>query len=102
MKRLGKLLLTAGLITTLAFGAIGCGNSKESNGTKETESASEDTEKIKVRIGCVGENNVLTDALGVAQEKGYLEEEMGESRIRGGSHWLCSGRTCNQRSICGK
>lgn len=84
MRKLGKLLLTVGLIGTLAFGSIGCGNSKESNGTqetKETENAGKQNNnasggKIKVRIGCVGENNVLTDALGIAQEKGYLDEEM--------------------------
>ena len=84
MRKLGRLLLTVGLIGTLAFGAIGCGSSKENTKTqetKETEStekqdSSASGEKIKVRIGCVGENNVLTDALGIAQEKGYLDEEM--------------------------
>lgn len=84
MRKLGKLLLTVGLIGTLAFGAIGCGSSKDNNQTQETkETESTETqdnsasgEKIKVRIGCVGENNVLTDALGIAQEKGYLDEEM--------------------------
>ena len=76
MRKLGKLLFTVGLIGTLAFGAVGCGNSNENNGTQETKNAgtqdnSASGEKTKVRIGCVGENDVLADALGIAQEKGY-------------------------------
>lgn len=80
MRKLGKLLVTAALAATMAFGVIGCGSSGKTqeteNAKKQEQSNSDDAAKIKVRIGCVGENNVLTDALGIAQEKGYLDEEM--------------------------
>lgn len=83
MKKLGKKLMTVAMAAVLAVGVIGCGESKE---TKKEEKKTEDVAasqsnatdngKIKVRLGCVTENNVLSNAFGIAQEKGFLDEEM--------------------------
>ncbi|MCR5624962.1 MAG: ABC transporter substrate-binding protein [Lachnospiraceae bacterium] len=81
-----KDLLKKVTVTMTAFaltGALltGCGNSANagSNGKAESESSSsesKDEESKKIRIGCVGQGNVLGAAVGVADELGYMKEEL--------------------------
>lgn len=82
MRKISKNFLLAAMVATLAVGTLGCGKSSDSKedtkatATNQQSEVSDSTEKVKIRIGCVGESNVLTDALGIAQEKGFLDEEM--------------------------
>ncbi len=97
---LKKEMMAFAMAGTLIFGLVGCGSSSsdtsESETTAESETAVEseaaaesetssddedtaeaDTEGLKtVRIGTVGENNTMEDALGIAEEEGFIEEEL--------------------------
>ncbi len=85
-KRILALTMTGALLA----GLVGCGSASTSTAGNEDTSTSvtvtENTaaendgaassDKITVRIGTVGENNTMEDALGIAQEEGFLEEEL--------------------------
>lgn len=88
MKKIMVLCLIAGLtVGTAACGKRDTGNQSETNtapvsetdtaAAGETSTGAEDETGLKpVRIGAVGQSNVLTEAAGIAQENGYLEEEL--------------------------
>ncbi len=82
-----KKLMAIGLAAVLTAGAVGCSNSStdsqsgEPSSTPTESSTSEtaggdNTELKTVRIGAIGQSNVLSDNAGIAQQKGYLEEEL--------------------------
>lgn len=83
MKRLKmKTVLLAVTLGTMVFGAAGCGTkSADNTGTQNETSAKNETQvsgKLKeFRVGCGDAiNNQLNDLAQVAQDNGYLEEEL--------------------------
>lgn len=77
-----KKLLLATAIGTMIIGATGCGTKAESSNGTENAAASEKTtqtsgELKEFRVGCGdATNNQLNDLAQVAQNNGYLEEEL--------------------------
>lgn len=82
-----KRIIAISMLGILAIGIVGCGNGKtgsknESKASKVQSTGvskkdSEDKKELKtVRIGAIGQSNVLSESAGIAQEKGYLEEEL--------------------------
>lgn len=77
-----KKLLLAVAIGTMVIGATGCGTKTESSNGTENAVASEKTtqtngELKEFRVGCGdATNNQLNDLAQVAQNNGYLEEEL--------------------------
>jgi sulfonate transport system substrate-binding protein len=65
----------------LTLGVSGCGNSQSTSVTsgssgESATSESSDTDKKVVRIGAVGQGNSLLGAIGIADSKGWLAEEL--------------------------
>lgn len=83
IKKLKKLVVL-GLAAGLALGTVGCGNSNNDNKAGEntsdakTSSTSETSggELKNIRIGAIGQSNVLSESAGIAQKEGFLEEEL--------------------------
>lgn len=77
MRKLTKQVMALSLLLGLAIGLMGCGNRKDtvtdSGSTKNTSA-----KKQVVRIGAVGQGNSLLGAIGVADSKGFLKEELEE------------------------
>ncbi len=81
---LKKVTVTISAFAITASLLTGCGSTSGAAGNgggdnkKSEASASETTEDglKKVRIGCVGQGNVLGAAVGVADSLGYLKEEL--------------------------
>lgn len=82
-KEVLKKLVALGMVFFLAAGVTACGAADESR--KETDQASsvqkadsekDSDEKKVVRIGAVGQSNVISESGGIAQKLGYLEEEL--------------------------
>lgn len=82
-----KKVMAIGLAAILAIGVVGCGNSNTDSQSGETSASptesstsettgGDDTELKTIRIGAIGQSNVLSESAGIAQEKGYLEEEL--------------------------
>ncbi len=74
IKKVAAFILSIGVV----FTAVGCGSSGKDSTTgsgSEQSSSVKETDKITVRVGCVGDDGVLSDAIGIAQENGYLKEE---------------------------
>ena len=83
MKKKSKKKVLLGAVLVLAMGLTACGGSENSGNAEVTEENSgaaesaqtEETDKV-VRIGAVTQGNILNATGGIAQEKGFLEEEL--------------------------
>ena len=82
-KQVISKVMAMGLVFCLAAGVTGCGASKEGATENSQESSvqssavdSNSAEKKVVRIGAVGQSNVISESGGIAQKMGYLEEEL--------------------------
>ena len=80
MKKWIKKITAAGLLLTLAFGTVGCqGQDTASEVEQSSQPEQQDNGKKKtVRIGAIGQSNMITESGGLAQKLGYLEEELGK------------------------
>lgn len=78
MKKRMKSVIAIGVITALVFGIAGCGSGNEKKDASDsTATASSESQALTtVRIGTVGQSNVLADAIGIADNKGFLKEEL--------------------------
>ena len=81
MKKIAAISLTI----ILGVGIVGCGKENTDNQSEGTSDVTqqagaseqeENTELKTIRIGAIGQSNVLSESAGIAQEKGYLEEEL--------------------------
>lgn len=73
MKKSVKKLLALGLGVVLAVGVVGCGQAKKE---AKSDSKTESNELKTIRIGAIGQGNQLGGAVGYAESKGYLKEEL--------------------------
>ena len=76
MKKRMKSVVAIGIITALVFGIAGCGSGNEKKDVPDSTASSETQTLKTVRIGAVGQNNVLSDAIGIADNQGFLKEEL--------------------------
>lgn len=66
-------IMTLTMVLLLGTGLTGCGLAREQSSSKTPSDVSQN--KV-VRLGCVGETGKINDNGGIAQELGYLEEEL--------------------------
>lgn len=75
-KNLKKTLLTI-LVGTMLLGVTACGNSNKDTAKQSEAGTTQNTELKEFRVGCGdATNNQLNDLAAVAQNSGYLEEEL--------------------------
>ncbi|MFQ9515869.1 MAG: ABC transporter substrate-binding protein [Eubacterium sp.] len=77
MKKIKRILAVL-LAVTLILGTAGCGNTKESNNTSDSEKTSSESGELKtIRIGSpTADATALNENAGLALNFGYLEEEL--------------------------
>lgn len=73
MKNIWKKLVGLAVGIALITGVAGCGSNASNNSVKKSEKVNG---YKKIRIGCVGQGNVLVGAIGVSDSLGYLKEEL--------------------------
>lgn len=78
MKKMMKKLIAVGVVLTLGLSMAACGSdAKQNDSSNRVSSASGENQKLQtIKIGAVGQNNVLSGAIGVADKKGFLKEEL--------------------------
>lgn len=73
MKNIWKKLVGLAVGLALITGVTGCGSNAGNDAAQKSEKSNG---YKKIRIGCVGQGNVLVGAIGVSDSLGYLKEEL--------------------------
>lgn len=76
MKKTLKKLALFGFAFVIGLGITGCGKAGGSSNSSESVSSGSVHDLKKVKIGAVGQSNTFGGAIGIADKKGFLKEEL--------------------------
>ncbi|MDY6312936.1 MAG: ABC transporter substrate-binding protein [Lachnospiraceae bacterium] len=76
MKKIIKKLMAFGVVFVLGLSIVGCGLATKEKNISDSTTFSKAQNLKTVKIGTVGQNNVFLGAIGIADKKGFLKEEL--------------------------